>query len=93
MITNCSNCGEPFHLAEAMQPDGNGGWRHPSKCGAELKDFKVKRRTTKLERQIEELGSRPASQSTLSDVLHLECLEKIQAEREERKAKRKGVGE
>ena len=49
----------------------------------------MKKRRTQLERQIEELGSRPASQSTLSDVLHLECLEKIQAEREERKAKRR----
>ena len=50
----------------------------------------MKKRPTDLERQIEELGSRPSSQSTLSDVLHLECLQKIQREREERKAKRKG---
>ena len=50
----------------------------------------MKKRPTDIERQIKELGSRPASQSTLSDVLRLECLEKIQAEREERKAKRKG---
>ena len=50
----------------------------------------MKRRLTDLERQIEELGSRPASQSTLSDVYRLEFLQKIQAELEERKAKRKG---
>ena len=48
----------------------------------------MKKRPTDLERQIEELGSRPSSQSTLSDLLRLYLLEDIQKEREERKAKR-----
>lgn len=41
-MTTCSNCGEPLRIGEAILPDGNGGWRHPHKCGPELGGFKVK---------------------------------------------------
>lgn len=37
----CSNCGEPLQAGEAIKPDGKGGWRHPSKCGDELRGMKV----------------------------------------------------
>ena len=39
----CSNCGGELHAGEAIKPDGKGGWRHPSKCGAELRDLQVRR--------------------------------------------------
>ena len=39
----CSNCNEPFRVAEQTKPDGKGGWRHPGKCGAEWDGFKVTR--------------------------------------------------
>jgi len=38
----CSNCGE-LYAGEAVKPDGGGGWRHPSKCGDELRNFVVRR--------------------------------------------------
>jgi hypothetical protein len=39
----CSNCGGEIHTGEATKLDGAGGWRHPSKCGNELRDFVVRR--------------------------------------------------
>jgi hypothetical protein len=41
-VERCSNCDEPLRIGEQMLADGKGGWRHPSKCGAELVGFKVK---------------------------------------------------
>jgi hypothetical protein len=38
----CSNCGGEIHTGEATKP-GTGGWRHPSKCGNELRDLVVRR--------------------------------------------------
>lgn len=40
----CSICGGPFFITEQVKPDGNGGLRHPYKCGFELDGFKVQRR-------------------------------------------------
>ena len=43
IVATCSNCGETLHTGEAIQPDGRGGFRHPSKCGKELDDLKIRR--------------------------------------------------
>lgn len=40
----CSNCNEPFRVAEQTKPDGKGGWRHPGKCGAEWDGVRISRR-------------------------------------------------
>jgi hypothetical protein len=41
----CSNCGGEIHDGEATKSDGAGGWRHPSKCGPELRDLVVRRQS------------------------------------------------
>lgn len=41
--TICANCNEPFSLGEQIKKDADGRWRHPSKCGAELDDLKVRK--------------------------------------------------
>jgi hypothetical protein len=41
-MVKCSNCGE-LYAGEAIKPDAHGGWRHPSKCGPELRDLVVRR--------------------------------------------------
>lgn len=43
MGEKCTNCGESFRVGEAIKPDGNGGHRHPSKCGRELDGLKPRR--------------------------------------------------
>ena len=37
----CSNCQERLHLGEQVALDAK-GWRHASKCGAELAGFKAR---------------------------------------------------
>jgi hypothetical protein len=38
----CSNCGGEIHDGAAIKPSGT-GWRHPSKCGNELRELVVRR--------------------------------------------------
>jgi hypothetical protein len=38
----CSNCGVELYAGEAVKPGGT-GWRHPSKCGPELRELVVRR--------------------------------------------------